>query len=104
MTTTTIEGHTLHIDPEGFLTDLGEWDEEVAAALARQIGITLGPDHWKVLGYLREEYGRSGESATLRRVSKGLGMPVQDLFALFPGKPAKKMAYVAGLPKPRGCV
>jgi NADH dehydrogenase FAD-containing subunit len=22
----------------------------------------------------------------------------------FPGKPAKKMAYVAGLPKPRGCV
>jgi tRNA 2-thiouridine synthesizing protein E len=104
MTTTTIEGHTLHVDQEGFLTDLGEWDEEVADALARQIGLTLGPEHWTVLRYLREEYGRSGESPTLRRVSKALTMPVQDLFALFPGKPAKKMAYVAGLPKPRGCV
>ncbi|HET8658472.1 MAG TPA: TusE/DsrC/DsvC family sulfur relay protein, partial [Micromonosporaceae bacterium] len=25
-------------------------------------------------------------------------------FTLFPKKPAKKMAYIAGLPKPRGCV
>nr|NLD41405.1 TusE/DsrC/DsvC family sulfur relay protein [Actinomycetales bacterium] len=24
--------------------------------------------------------------------------------ALFPTKPAKKMAYVSGLPKPKGCV
>lgn len=23
---------------------------------------------------------------------------------LFPKKPAKKMAYIAGLPKPKGCV
>ena len=32
------------------------------------------------------------------------GVPVKDLFRLFPQKPAKKMAYVAGLPKPVGCV
>jgi len=29
---------------------------------------------------------------------------VKELFTLFPGKPAKKMAYIAGLPKPHGCV
>ena len=104
MTTTTIEGHTLHVDQEGFLTRLDEWDEEVAAALARQIGITLEPDHWAVLRYLREEHARSGETPTLRRVSAGVPIPVQELFVLFPGKPAKKMAYVAGLPKPHGCV
>ncbi len=45
-----------------------------------------------------------GETATLRRVSTLSGIPVKELFALFPGKPAKKMAYIAGLPKPRGCV
>ena len=104
MTTTTIEGHTLHVDQEGFLTRLDEWDEEVAAALARQIGITLEPDHWAVLRYLREDYAAMGETATLRRVSTQTGTPVKELFTLFPGKPAKKMAYVAGLPKPRGCV
>ncbi|MGZ4533824.1 MAG: TusE/DsrC/DsvC family sulfur relay protein [Mycobacteriaceae bacterium] len=26
------------------------------------------------------------------------------MFVLFPQKPAKKMAYIAGLPKPHGCV
>jgi len=33
-----------------------------------------------------------------------MDVPVKHLFELFPVKPAKKMAYVAGLPKPRGCV
>jgi tRNA 2-thiouridine synthesizing protein E len=32
------------------------------------------------------------------------GIPTKDLFGLFPKKPAKKMAYIAGLPKPAGCV
>jgi len=45
-----------------------------------------------------------GETATLRRASTQTGMPVKTLFTLFPVKPAKKMAYVSGLPKPKGCV
>jgi tRNA 2-thiouridine synthesizing protein E len=32
------------------------------------------------------------------------GIPVKEQFVLFPNKPGKKMAYVAGLPKPHGCV
>jgi tRNA 2-thiouridine synthesizing protein E len=32
------------------------------------------------------------------------GVAVKEQFALFPKKPMKKMAYVAGLPKPHGCV
>jgi tRNA 2-thiouridine synthesizing protein E len=40
----------------------------------------------------------------LRRTSLRCDIPIRDLFVLFPGKPAKKMAYIAGLPKPRGCV
>ena len=42
--------------------------------------------------------------AALVRVSTQTGTPVKALFTLFPGKPAKKMAYVSGLPKPKGCV
>ena len=51
-----------------------------------------------------DAFAQRGETATLRRASAGSGVAVKDLFRLFPQKPAKKMAYVAGLPKPRGCV
>ena len=57
-----------------------------------------------MLHFLREDYLVQGETATLRRVSASTGTPIKRLFQLFPAKPAKKMAYVAGLPKPRGCV
>jgi tRNA 2-thiouridine synthesizing protein E len=50
------------------------------------------------------DYPARGETATLRRTSTVGGFPIKKLFELFPGKPAKKMAYVAGLPKPKGCV
>jgi tRNA 2-thiouridine synthesizing protein E len=40
----------------------------------------------------------------LRRVSTVGGVPTKELFVLFPKKPAKKMSYVAGLPKPAGCI
>jgi tRNA 2-thiouridine synthesizing protein E len=45
-----------------------------------------------------------GETPTLRRVTTIGQIPTKDLFQLFPKKPAKKMAYIAGLPKPAGCV
>ncbi len=93
-----------HVDAEGFLTDYDEWDETLAADLATGIGIQLTDAHWVAIRFLREDYLTQGETATLRRVSTMTGIPIKELFALFPGKPAKKMAYVAGLPKPRGCV
>jgi tRNA 2-thiouridine synthesizing protein E len=95
---------SIHVDPEGFLTEYTEWDEDLARALAAQIGIELTEAHWKVLRFLRLDYAAQGETATLRRVSTLAGVPIKELFELFPAKPAKKMAYVAGLPKPHGCV
>jgi tRNA 2-thiouridine synthesizing protein E len=94
----------VHVDAEGFLTEYDEWTEALAGQLAAQIGIELTDAHWEVIRFLRKDYLDQGETATLRRVSTVAGVPVKDLFTLFPGKPAKKMAYVAGLPKPHGCV
>ncbi|GAA3803321.1 TusE/DsrC/DsvC family sulfur relay protein [Cellulomonas soli] len=104
MPETMLDGHRIHVDAEGFLTDPAEWDEELADVLAAQIGLTLTDAHWKALHFLRADFAQQGETATLRRVSTLGAIPVKELFALFPGKPAKKMAYVAGLPKPHGCV
>src|SRR4051794_30983524 len=104
MTTTTLAGHEIHVNEEGFLTVPAEWTEELGAALASQIGIELTDAHWQVIRFLRDDYAETGETATLRRVSLRSGVPVKQLFALFAMKPAKKMAYIAGLPKPHGCV
>jgi TusE/DsrC/DsvC family sulfur relay protein len=104
MPVTTLNGHQIHVNDEGFLTDPSEWDEDLGTALAAQIGVTLTDEHWKVIRYLREDFATQGETATLRRVSTNGGVPVKQLFAMFPQKPAKKMAYIAGLPKPQGCV
>jgi tRNA 2-thiouridine synthesizing protein E len=104
MPVTTIGTTQVHVDAEGFLTEYGEWDDEVARQLAAATGIELTEAHWKAIRFLREDYPTQGETATLRRVSTLAGIPVKELFTLFPGKPAKKMAYIAGLPKPHGCV
>jgi TusE/DsrC/DsvC family sulfur relay protein len=104
MPVTELDGHSVHVDEEGFLTQYDEWDEELAKVLARQIGIELTDAHWKAIRFLREDYKTQGDTATSRRVQTVGGIPVKEQFALFPKKPAKKMAYIAGLPKPHGCV
>jgi TusE/DsrC/DsvC family sulfur relay protein len=104
MPATTISGRQIHIDDEGFLTNYDEWNDDIAAQLAAQIGVTLTDAHWKAIRFLRDDYRTQGETATIRRVSTLAGIPTKELFTLFPKKPAKKMAYIAGLPKPRGCV
>jgi TusE/DsrC/DsvC family sulfur relay protein len=104
MTVTTIDGHQIHVNDEGFMTDPTEWNEELARSLAAQIGLDLTEDHWKAIRFLRDDYAQEGETATLRRISVVGGIPTKSLFQLFPQKPAKKLAYVAGLPKPHGCV
>ncbi len=104
MPTTVIDGCEIHVDDEGFMTDYGEWTEDLGERLARQIGVDMTDDHWKAIRFLRRDFPQQGETATLRRVSTVGGIPTKQLFAMFPKKPAKKMAYIAGLPKPRGCV
>lgn len=104
MPTTTIAGHPVEVNDEGFLNNPDDWDEQLGAEFARLIGVDLTDEHWKLVKFLREDYRAQGETPTLRRVSTQTGVPVKQLFTMFPGKPAKKMSYVAGVPKPKGCV
>lgn len=100
-----IADRQVHVDDEGFMTEYDEWDKELAATLAANIGIAeLTDDHWVVIDYLRSDFAEKGETPTLRRVSTAGGVQTKQLFQLFPKKPARKMAYIAGLPKPAGCI
>lgn len=105
MATTTIAGRTVTVDDDGFMTVYDEWTEELGAELAQLIGIPeMTDEHWEAIRFLRTDFAEQHETATLRRVTTMSGIPTKKLFDLFPKKPAKKMAYIAGLPKPHGCV
>jgi tRNA 2-thiouridine synthesizing protein E len=104
MSLATVADREVHVDAEGFMTEYGEWSEELAPTLAANIGIELTDAHWRAIRFLRDDYRSQGETPTLRRVTTVGGIPTKELFELFPKKPAKKMAYIAGLPKPAGCV
>lgn len=105
MPTTRIAGRPIDVNDEGFLTAYDQWDEDLGQVLAGFAGIEqLTDEHWQVLRFLRSDFPTRNETATLRRVASVGGFDMKELFGLFPGKPAKKMAYIAGLPKPKGCV
>jgi tRNA 2-thiouridine synthesizing protein E len=87
------------------MSDPGEWDKTIAEVLANEIGITpLTERHWQVIKFCRDDYEAKGEPPTLRRITKAGSIPTKELYALFPKGPAKKVAYVAGLGKPSGCI
>ena len=105
MPVTTIDGHEIHVDDEGFMTVYDEWDETLGKALAVAIGVEMTDDAWGAIRFMRKDFKEQDDvTPTLRRVSTTGGFETKKLFELFPKKPAKKMAYIAGLPKPKGCV
>ncbi len=105
MTTQTIAGRDVAVDEEGFLTDTAQWDDDVAVEIARAAGIDPMTDrHWQVVRYMRDTYLSTGSAPTIRSLGKASGVPVKELYELFPKGPAKLAARIAGIPKPRGCI
>jgi tRNA 2-thiouridine synthesizing protein E len=105
MTTDTIAGVQIELNEEGFLTDPSHWNDEVAVELARREGIDLLTDrHWQVIRFMRSEYETKGTGPTVRVLGKTSGVPIKELYQLFPKGPAKLAAKIAGIPKPRGCI
>ena len=104
MTTATIAGKDLIVDNEGFLQQPDQWDREVAQAIAAELDMTLTERHWLVIDYMRDTYLDTGQAPTIRSLGKQSGVPVKELYQLFPKGPAKLAAKLAGIPKPHGCI
>ena len=105
MTTTTIAGHDVDVNDEGFFEHPEQWREDMASDLARAEGIEpLTDRHWQVIRFMRKEYQEKGTGPTVRVLGKTSGVPVKELYELFPKGPAKVAAKIAGIPKPRGCI
>lgn len=103
-----VNGKTIPLTEAGYLENLGDWNEDVARALAAIEGITLTEKHWDVINYLRDEYLNNNQNQPMERaVLKDMGdkwgskPSSKDLYQLFPLAPTKQGTKIAGLPAVR---
>ncbi|HEY7536660.1 MAG TPA: TusE/DsrC/DsvC family sulfur relay protein [Gaiellaceae bacterium] len=105
MTMTMIGDSPVDVDAEGFLTDATQWNTQIARAIAAENGVPeLTERHWLVVNFMRERYLTTGSAPSIRALGKESGVPVKELYELFPKGPAKLAAKIGGIPKPRGCI
>ncbi len=105
MSTEQIAGKTIEFDADGHMADAKDWDETVAAELAKREGIEqLTERHWAVINFMRKVFQEKGDAPSIRKLNKESGVDTKELYELFPKGPAKKAAKIAGLPKPKGCI
>jgi TusE/DsrC/DsvC family sulfur relay protein len=105
MTPTLSADAPVDVDAEGFLTDPDQWNETIAEAIARDTGIVeLTQRHWLVVRFMRDRYLATGTAPSIRSLGKESGVPIKELYRLFPKGPAKLAAKIGGIPKPKGCI
>jgi tRNA 2-thiouridine synthesizing protein E len=111
MNTLNVAGCSLALDKDGYLTDLQDWSEAVAEALARREELELSAEHWEILRLLRDFYTEFQLSPATRPLIKYVALKLGPekgnslhLNRLFKGTPAKLAAKLAGLPKPTNCL
>lgn len=93
-------------DEHGYLTDLNDWNEEIAQEIADGEGIVLTADSFKLINFLRNEYiNNNANQPNERNMVKGLKgdwegkLTTKELYSLFPKGPAKQAGKIAGLPE-----
>ena len=103
MAQVTLAGQTVEVNDEGYMVDASQWNKEIAAEMAKEIGIDLSDKHYEVIEFLRNA-SEKGETLTIRKVGKSGIVDIKGLYQLFPGGPLKYSSKVAGIPKPASCV
>lgn len=102
---------TIQLDPEGYLVNQAEWNPSVVALMAEEEGLSLTPEHWEIIEVVRAFYQRYEMAPAMRPLVKATKNALGEekgrsiyLMQLFPGSPAKRIARLAGLPKPTNCL
>lgn len=105
------EGQEIATDADGYLKDSQQWSEALAEAIAAKEQITLSPEHWEVVHFVRNFYLEFNTSPAIRMLVKAMANKFGEekgnsryLYRLFPKGPAKQATKIAGLPKPVKCI
>lgn len=106
-----VNGKSFETDEEGYLSNLNEWEPDLATAMAAEEDCTLTEEHWDIINFLREYYEEYQIAPAVRVLTKAVGKRLgkdkgnsKYLYELFPYGPGKQACKYAGLPKPTGCV
>jgi len=106
-----VNGTVFEADEEGYLIDIGAWNEELAVLIAEDENIEMSDDAWEVVNFLRSYYEEYQIAPAVRVLTKAVKKKLgpekgnsKYLYELFPYGPAKQACKIAGLPKPTGCI
>ncbi len=100
-----VKGKSIEVDDEGYLINISDWSEDAAKVIAKGEGIDeLTDKHWMVIKFMQKVFKEKGSGPSIRKLGKESGVPIKELYKLFPKGPAKKAAKIAGIKKPTGCI
>ena len=106
-----LDGVEIETDSEGYLKESSQWSDALAESIAQKEAITLSPEHWEVVRFVRDFYLEFNTSPAIRMLVKAMVNKFGEekgnsryLYRLFPKGPAKQATKIAGLPKPVKCI
>lgn len=86
--------------------DLEDWTRQIGEASAQVEGISMTPEHWRVVDFVREYYLQHGKVSAGRELAEALNEAFTGqggsayLLKLFPLGPVAQASRIAGLPVP----
>ena len=98
-----IAGIRLDVTEDGYLTDLSQWNKEIAVEIAKENNIELTDKHWQVISWIQEQV-KNDVALSVRGIKKSGVIDIKQFYALFPGGPLKISTKIAGVPKPKSCI
>ncbi len=88
----------------GYLVNVNDWNEEIAAELFAEEGIEPTQEHWDVVKYVRQETldgNEPNERGIMKAMSKLWGRKVssKEMYEMFPLMPSKQGLKIGGCPQ-----
>ena len=104
-----VNGKSIETTETGFLSNIEDWNEEVAKVIAKEEKIELTDKHWALINYLRDEYINNGTNQPndraivkfMKGALPGDNVDSKFLYHLFPDKPSKQAGHINRLPESR---
>ena len=88
----------------GYLVNIADWNEEIAAEIFSEEEIDPSQEHWDVVNYVRAET-LDGNEPNERGIMKAMGkiwgrkVSSKEMYEMFPGMPSKQGLKIGGCPQ-----
>ena len=88
----------------GYLENINDWNEEIAAEIFAEEGIDPTEEHWDTVRYVRQEIldgNEPNERSIMKAMGKKWGRKVssKEMYEMFPEMPSKQGLKIGGCPQ-----